>query len=403
MALLAAAKACSFRTQYRMKISAVLIIQSIIATALTAGLLIAVVHGQGRVDYRIFFSAAEMLRDSPANLYDVELQARRQQIPSNNFLPFAYPAIVAGLFLPLTWLGSEAGYVVLLIISIALCIAALMMLSSGLDLDQTRKRLLMISAAAFLPVYVALHEGQLSFLFLFIYAMAVLKLRSGKMASAGAWSGLLMMKPSLFPVLPFWFLIRRDWAALKACALTAAAVLVISFLLVGPGALPDYIKASQTVLETHRQNGLVELMPNLRSLTSFFGWNTAAWLAAVALVLSGLVWLAHRRPLDDRSCAAMLIATILVAPHFMIYDLTIALVLIAIALPSVGYWVMVPLLQLPALVVMQLPVFRWPFLPVVLLLIFGYIVITSRGAPVLSDVAAKIGIVQSVPMRRGRG
>jgi glycosyl transferase family 87 len=231
----------------------------------------------GLPDFSIFYTAGKIVRSGQAaRLYDNALQesvqsefaaegiARRGSILPYNHLPFE-----ALLFVPLTAVSYRAAYFIWFAINIAILMAIALMLRR--DLEQLRTFppwLLILAPLAFLPIFIALMQGQDSIVLLLVYVMAFRALRSGSEFSAGAWLGLGLCKYHL--LLPFLlvFLWQRRTRLIAGFVVVAFVLGVISFALVGWDGLrsyPGYVLHSEQnkryVWNASRNN-----TPNLRSL-----------------------------------------------------------------------------------------------------------------------------------------
>ena len=146
-----------------------------------------------RADMMIFYGAAKVMRHSPADLYDQRKEAAAQKAATGleissedrDFLPYAYPAIVALLFVPFTVLSYKTAYFLMLIINFLLLGITLWILSDRLKLCGHNEKIFVLSATAFLPVYAVFLNGQLSFLLLLFSSLTITNLRAGRMVRAG--------------------------------------------------------------------------------------------------------------------------------------------------------------------------------------------------------------------------
>ncbi|WP_237216970.1 glycosyltransferase 87 family protein [Falsiroseomonas oryziterrae] len=147
---------------------------------------------------------------------------------------------------------------------------------------------------------------------------------------AGALLGLLVVKPQLAVLLPVALLAGRRWAALFACAGTAAALLLASALLFGVESWQAYLQRADHlrgwILEdgTGVQQLFTSVFATVRHLPTEVGTAYAAQ-GVTALAAAALVWIAWRRPAPQPARDAMLVlGTLLATPYVQVYDLVLA-------------------------------------------------------------------------------
>jgi uncharacterized membrane protein YagU involved in acid resistance len=387
------------RKNDRLVKGAAVAIYMLVAVALLAGALHSLMDESAwsaRLDFRVFYAAGLLMRHSPERLYDVESQIQTQRnlvalgltAPQDTLLPFVYPAIAAAPLAALTLLPPRPAYFVLCALNFILLAASVWLLSSRLGLSDDRKRMLALCTASFLPIYAALFQGQFSLIVLFIYVLVITDIYTGRMSRAGAAAGLLVLKPTLLLAIPLWFLIRRQWSALLWCGAVSGSLIAGSIALVGRNGITGYLQLSRLLWANDAAIGLARSMPNLKAFTEFFGLGDAVWFVAVAVMLVTLAL--FRRP-DAETCSGLLIAGVLISPHFHIHDLAIVIIPVAFALsrmerPGV-YWLLLFLLQLPLLFTSGVPLTQWPILPAALVVVFIYCAVKARSS-VLEAVSA---------------
>jgi hypothetical protein len=203
------------------------------------------------------------------------------------------------------------------------------------------KRIVLLLALAFPGFFNLIADGQNSALALACFTGAYLALRDGRRFTAGVCIGLLIFKPQLGLVAAAVFLLSGAWRVVAGAAVAAAAELAIPAIYYGPQVLRDYAHALGRV-----GNAAAILEPKLylmHSLRAFFAMLAPFGPAAVvlygvsALAATAAVLVCWRRaaPLELRF-AALLLGTVLVAPHLTVYDL----VLLAPALLWTADWLL---------------------------------------------------------------
>lgn len=310
----------------------------------------------GSSDFRIFYTAALMLRRGQGDvLYSDETQRKTQQeiVPAvvhrQGLLPYNHPPFEAALFLPFTYLKYLQGYFVWGFLNFLLLAACLFSLKPWVPrLRSMFPVIWCLAPLAFMPVATTLIHGQDSILLLLVYCLTYAALRRGHPVWAGVYLGLGLFKFHL--VLPFVLILLflRYWRTLAGFAITTCLDLGLSWWMVGWRGLLEYpryvlhINAMQPFHIIVPQN-----MPNLRGLLTGWGFTPRAplWLEGVLAIVSlcVLVWASRHWKVDDlRDVEAWdygfsiaLISSFLVGYHSYSYDMTILLVPIFLTLEHI--------------------------------------------------------------------
>lgn len=185
-----------------------------------------------------------------------------------------------------------------------------------------------ILAIAYPAFFHLIAWGQTSAPALACFTLAYLALRSNRQVLAGLAIGLLIYKPQLGFVAALMFLFSGNWTALIAALISAAVELSVGWIYYGTSVMRDYWSALRHITKV-----LPYLEPRpytTHSLRSFWSMlvpfpaaATVLHVASVIIVLiSGVYVWRSRAPLSIRY-SAMLVATVVVAPHLTVYDLVI--------------------------------------------------------------------------------
>ena len=186
----------------------------------------------------------------------------------------------------------------------------------------------LIAALAFPGFFHLIAWGQTSALPLLCFTLAFLALSRNRPYLAGLVIGSLIFKPQLGMAAAVIFLFAREWKVIAAAILAALAQLSIGWLYYGIPAMKEYLRAL-----LHIADVLPMLEPRpyqMHSLLGFWSllipWTPLAFafyiVSAVAvLAVAARCWRSSA-PLGLRYSALML-ATVLVAPHLTLYDLMI--------------------------------------------------------------------------------
>lgn len=299
---------------------------------------------EGYPDFKIFYTAARMLRRGErGQLYDRQLQLRTQTefapvaAAKEGLLPYNHPPFEALLYMPFAYLNFLSAYWLWLGISLLFVLGILRIMRRFLPaIGRDGPWLLYLAALGFFPLFYSLMQAQDSVLLLAIYCFVFSALAEGKEFRAGAILALGLFKFHL--VLPFAFVLflRRRWLALAGFAITAIGEGLVSVALVGWKEFLYYphfvwwINQHQTVPVIVPRN-----MPNLRGLLAGWRGQMAAptWMNAIILVISltALVWVSWRwdvsgLPRDSRWRAGFslcVLVTFLTGYHGYNQDMTI--------------------------------------------------------------------------------
>jgi hypothetical protein len=293
-----------------------------------------------RADLMILYGAGLVMRHSPASLYDQQQEGAAQRaatgldISANDpdFLPYAYPAVVALSFLPLTFVPYRAAYLGVMLLNFILLGITLRLLSRRLKLDASESNALVLSATAFLPVYAVFVHGQITFILLLLYAMVITDLREGRTDRAGWLCGLTAFKPTLLPVFLLWFAVRRCWRALCWAVAVAGVLALISILLVGVNGSAAYVAQASKLAEGQVRTAPLSAMYNLNAITHFLSAGRVALIAGTVAVLALVVLRKRSNPTNDWDYCALICGSMLVAPYLLINELNTLLIVVAVVL-----------------------------------------------------------------------
>ena len=280
-------------------------------------------------DFLPLYAAGHLARTDPAGLYDPERQLQAEQLAAGirprNFLPFAYPPVTAALFAPLTLLSFTKAYIVWVLISLLLLGLSIYLCSDNFQLGTQGRRFLAMGTTALFPVYIALVQGQTATLVLLLLTLGLVALKRGRQWQAGAWIGLLFLKPQWL-LLPSLVLIsQRAWRAVLSLSLCVLGLFLLGVWLVG---WEGYAQLSTLMLGM--AGGTESTAPplhqyNLRALAVFFGLGPGTWLPASALaaLMVMAAWSSQGQP--SWRLATLTLGMILVSPQANPHDLILVI------------------------------------------------------------------------------
>jgi hypothetical protein len=267
-----------------------------------------------------------------ADLYDMKAQSQlaAQSVPAAagiRYLPL-YPPQVSMFFSPFARLSYGCALVLWLTLSsliYGVCCYALWRVCPNL---RNHKLAVVILALAFPAFWHVIAWGQTSALILACFTAAFYAQRARREFLAGLALGCLIFKPQLALAAALVFAITLDWQVIAGALLSATTQFAAAWLYYGPDPLRDWVRRLLSVPSL-----LPLLEPRLyqtHSLRTFWSmlipWPSASLALYLATALLILVWTVacwrSRLSLSLRY-SALLLATVLLAPHLTVYDLVI--------------------------------------------------------------------------------
>ena len=295
----------------------------------------------GRVDFRHLYTAGYMVRAGhAADVYNYELYEKFQNEvvgPAQGALPFNHLAYEALFYAPFSLLTYRYAYFAFLIANLLILAVAIRILRPLFSpLEQLWTYLPVAIVVCFLPVAIALIEGQDSLILLALFAAATSKWYSGKGLEAGIFLGLTLFKfQYAIPVVLLMFVWRR-WRVLAGFTVSGLTVTGISFGLVGTAGMFSYANSILAMSAKYSSaNGMLfgihpDGMANLRGIA--YVWTGGSISATHWIVLTGsaaaMLWGTLKRP----SLPVALLAAMLVSYHQVIADACLLVLPVGLAL-----------------------------------------------------------------------
>jgi hypothetical protein len=300
----------------------------------TPGLLDRVGNLKG-TDFLHFYTLGSLaLTHRGADLYNMKAQSQlaAERVPAAagiRYLPL-YPPQVSIFFAPFARLSYPRALTLWLTLSsliYGVCCYALWRACPNLH---KHKLTVVILALAFPAFWHLVAWGQTSALALACFTVGFLALRAKREFLAGLALGCLIFKPQLALAAGLVFVITLNWKVIAGVLLSAATQLTAGWLYYGPGPLRDWM---HTMLNVPSLLPLLEPRPfQTHSLRTFWtmlvSWPAAslALYLITALLISALTAACWRSRLSlslSMRYSALLLATVLLAPHLTVYDLVI--------------------------------------------------------------------------------
>lgn len=374
------------------------------------------------LDFRAYYTAGLMVREGAGpSLYDLDSQFEYQRriIPEMQdpagLLCFLEPPVAALPVAAIASLPLREAYLIWSAFNLLWLLLLTRVITKALSPVPSHGRFRALAMClTFLPAWVALAHGQISFILATGLLAAWLALRSGKDLRAGLWLSLLFLKPHL-AIVPALLLLRRGRGrAFVGLVLGGAAIAAASLAVTGWGGLVDY---PTVLLNAVTWGDAYSVHPQATFtwrglMQSLFETDRAApvlpyWLGGAAVAL----WLLFRRcdsvwGTDSPRFAfewSLLTATLLfTSPHTNYHDLTLLLVpgvlvfagvhprvptgwngRILTALPHIGYLTCcAPLLMLAGA--------SWWRVPIVLFELLAVVVLATTQSPKVIAASGKL-------------
>jgi Glycosyltransferase family 87 len=267
-----------------------------------------------------------------ADLYNMHAQAElaAQRVPAAaglRYLPL-YPPQVSILFTPFARLSYPWALILWLAFSIliyGLCCYAVWRACPNLRDHGLTVLVLAVALPAFWHL---IAWGQTSALALACFTLAYFALRAKRDFLAGLAFGCLIFKPQLGLAVAIVLLITLRWKIISGALLSALAQLSAAWLYYGLAPLREWIRV---LLDVPHTLSLLEPKPYqthcLRTFwTMLVPWPSVSFVLYVvtAILVGGLTIACWRSPMPlSLRYSALLLSTVLLAPHLTVYDLVI--------------------------------------------------------------------------------
>jgi hypothetical protein len=280
-------------------------------------------------DFLAFWGAGRLLATGPApRVYDLAAQhAAQMAAGTGQMVAYVNPPPYLFLAAPLGLMPYAAAWVVWALAGWALWF---LVARRALPNGGAAGALIVI---AFPAAYLAASHAQNGFITGAILIAAVLALRRSQ-ALSGALFGLLIIKPHLALLVPFWLAAGRKWTAMAAAAASAAALCLASLAVFGIEtwrAYPQSFEVSQILMNQTGSEFFLRMSTPYAALRVLFGPTAAIIGQGIITLITGalacLYW--RRAPSDEAAGAMLLAATALASPYLFSYDLPFLIMPIA--------------------------------------------------------------------------
>lgn len=262
-----------------------------------------------------------------------------------------YPPFFVTSFLPLALLPYTVAYIVWLAVNCILLVSVLYVLERYTGLEGRKALAFRWIALSFLPVFMALANGQASAYLLALLAACLFAVRSDHPLLAGAALAAASIKPVYVLPILLVFLIQRRWRILVWYVATGVLLILAPVPIFGVEIYRSYLQLLAQISSWQGRSvhhplwyhhvpiapGIFAAQWNhsLAGFTQLFLANPGSTIAYAGLsvgVLSLVVVSARQRSEIEISFGIAIIAGLLVSPHTLAYDLSLLLIPVAIAL-----------------------------------------------------------------------
>jgi hypothetical protein len=291
------------------------------------------VHNLKGTDFLHFYTLGGLaLAHRGADLYNMQAQSELawQRVPAAagiRYLP-TYPPQVSLFFAPFARLSYSSALILWLSLSAILYGACCYSIWRTCRDLWEYKSTVPILALAFPAFWHLIAWGQTSALALACFSLAFFALRIKNHFLAGLAFGFLIFKPQLALAGTLVFLFSLDWALIAGAVISAAAQLSVAFFYYG---YAPFIEWKRVLLNTPKLFPLLEPRPYqthcLRTFwTMLVPWTSVSHalylITALSILALTIACWKSRAPLPLRY-SALLLASVLLAPHLTVYDLVI--------------------------------------------------------------------------------
>lgn len=283
-------------------------------------------------DFIIFYSASSMtLHGHAAAAFDPRalLAVQRAIIPGvRPGLEWCYPPTFQLLIAPLALAPFPVAYGLFVAVTLAPFLLLLRMIFPGRDAT--------VMSCAFPGTFVNAWQGQNGFLTTSLFGYGLLSI-DRRPWLAGAVLGLLVYKPQFGILLPILLIGTGRWKSTFAAAISAAAFIALSALVLGVVPWLAFLRTLPTVSAALASGQLPwSKMASMFVAARWLGAPVPAAYAlqfATAIIVAGATLMVWRRPGDlGLKVGLAALATFLMSPYSFNYDLVLLAVPIALTL-----------------------------------------------------------------------
>ena len=260
--------------------------------------------------------------------------------PENQFYPMVYPPFYYLVLSPLTMMSYRCAMVLWVLAGALAAATSLCLWLRFRPSGMKHWGRALLFTLTFYPLLMCMSTAHKSTWLLLILTATYLLLRSGRGFAGGVVFGLITFKPHLGLLIGIAMLIKGQWRFVGG-ALTTVSVCLLLSVVAGWDLCHDYFWQCMSMSDYATTSGyqLDQSHSLVGAVSLLFGAGTplsANTVRFTAIGVLGLLAMGLWRPLKTESepfglqFSLLVIATVLLSPHFYIYDLTIMLLPMAI-------------------------------------------------------------------------
>jgi hypothetical protein len=295
----------------------------------------------GHADFRNLYVAGYMIRAGHGHeIYDYAAQKMFQDALVSReevALPFVRPAYQALLFAPFSLLPFRQAYCAFLSFNLAILVLCYRLLRPNMNNLARVWPPLPAAIFLFLPIAIALMQGQDSIILLALLAGALTCIQLGRESLAGVLVALGLFKFQLVIPVAVLFLLWRRWRFSAAFTCSAAILAAISVWIAGVTQSVDYFRS---MIRMGASRGLasglpltVDHMANLHGAASgILGRSSLVLPLTIAASATTMIFAATRRPQRTDALLIAIPVSTLVSFYLFVHDMSILLIPIALTL-----------------------------------------------------------------------
>lgn len=298
-------------------------------------------------DFRALYTAGFIVKNHPASLYsiDIQRQVENEHIKKNDqMLPFYHPSYEALIFAPLTLRDYKTAYGIFHFVN-ALILGWLIFGFNGLFSRSPGAPWIMLLYLSLIPMLGCIAQGQDTLIALLLFVSSWDQAEQGKDRNAGMLLALALFKFQVAIPMAILLTIRKGKKFVAGFAAGAIGITILSFMLVGPAGVRDFVKLLRAASLADNIDGNTQQiigvwpldMANINGMVYAGGWKFLSahtiFLIVMALSLGLFIdcALTVRKNIDNRVVYAIaVLAGVLVSDHLCIHD--VALLALPVAL-----------------------------------------------------------------------
>jgi hypothetical protein len=302
---------------------------------------------EGRSDFISYYTAAQLIKEHPTNLYDLRLQTEFQDRIlgslgssirfTDGLLAYNHPPFEIVWFVPLARVSYLGAFSLWALISSTCFLVGIYLLTRDMNADHVSRNWVYALSLLFLPLLASLFQGQDSGTLFLFWVLVYRSLRQRRDGWAGLWLSLVLQKFQLLIPSLLLLLLKRRWKVLAGFMGGGAVLLLVSWALVGFSGLASYARLLVEMSGWVERRGIYpSQMHNFRGLFYSVLYPDHVVLAnlltaSASLLLVALLIRAWRgnwavdHPEFDLKFSLLLLTTLLVSPHLNFHDLSLLL------------------------------------------------------------------------------